>query len=234
MIARRDLLIGGACVAAAAAAYGLTPRQRISLLGSAKLEQIVPRQFGTWTSRDVSDLVAPETPDSLMARLYSETVGRVYNQVSTGAAVMMLLAHGDTQSNDLQLHRPEVCYPAFGFAISRSTPIGLSLAGGVAVPARRLVAVAPGRQENIVYWSRLGEYLPTDGAQQRIDRLKTAMAGRIYDGLLARFSVLGSDTDAAFAMVQNFIGELVLAVRGPQRVGLIGTSRASAMLAARV
>ena len=234
MIARRDLLIGGACVAAGAAAYELTPRHRISLQGSAKLEQIVPRRFGAWTSRDVSDLVAPQTPDSLMAKLYSEAVGRVYLHASTGAEVMMLLAHGDTQSNDLQLHRPEVCYPAFGFAISKSMAIALPLAGGVTVPARRLVAVAPGRQENIVYWSRLGEYLPIDGTQQRLDRLKTAMAGRVYDGLLARFSMIGSDTDTAFASVEGFIGELVLAVRGVQRVSLIGTTRASAMLAARV
>jgi EpsI family protein len=234
MIGRRDFLIGAACAAAGTAAYGLQPRRRLSLQGSAKLEQIVPRQFGAWTSRDVSDLVAPQTPDSLMAKLYGETVGRVYQQATNGVEVMMLLAHGDTQSDELQLHRPEVCYPAFGFAISRSTPIALPLAGGVTVPARRLVAVAPGRQENIVYWSRLGEYLPIDGTQQRIDRLKTAMAGKVYDGLLARFSILGSDMDAAFQSLEGFIGELVLAVQGPLRVSLIGTSRASAMLAARV
>jgi EpsI family protein len=234
MIGRRDLLIGAACAAAGAAAYGLQPRRRLSLQGSAKLEQIVPRRFGAWTSRDVSDLIAPPTPDSLMAKLYGETVGRVYQQAATGAEVMMLLAHGDTQSDELQLHRPEVCYPAFGFAISKSMPIALPLAGGVTVPARRLCAIAPGRQENIVYWSRLGEYLPTDGAQQRLDRLRAAMSGNVYDGLLARFSTLGTDPGSAFGVVESFIGELVRTVPGPQRISLIGTRLANAMVAARV
>ena len=68
----------------------------------------------------------PTASDSLAAKLYGETVGRIYTQASTGAEIMMLLAHGDTQSNDLQLHRPEVCYPAFGFAISNSTAIPTS------------------------------------------------------------------------------------------------------------
>ena len=63
--------------------------------------------------------VAPETPDSLAARLYGETVGRIYRQQSTGDQVIMLMAHGDVESNELQLHRPEVCYPAFGFASRR-------------------------------------------------------------------------------------------------------------------
>jgi EpsI family protein len=234
MIARRDLLIAAACVAAPAVAYGLRPRRHVSLQGPAKLEQIVPRRFGDWTSRDVSDLIAPKTEGSLMAKLYGEAVGRVYVHAPTQAEVMMLLAHGDTQSNELQLHRPEVCYPAFGFAITHSVPIELPLASGVALPARRLVAVAPERQENIVYWARLGEALPVNGAQQRFDRLKSAMSGYVYDGLLARFSMLGSDSSAAFAVVESFIAHLVQAVPSNQRVGLIGTQRAGQLAAAKV
>jgi EpsI family protein len=182
----------------------------------------------------VSDLVAPKTEGSLMNKLYGETVGRVYTNSATQAEIMMLLAHGDTQSNDLQVHRPEVCYPAFGFSISQSHAIQLPLPGGVTLPSRRLVASAPGRQENIIYWSRLGEYMPTDGAQQRIDRLETAMQGYVADGLLARFSSIGTDPDAAFTLVGRFISDLIRAVPGARRVALIGTPRADAMTTARV
>jgi EpsI family protein len=234
MIARRDLLIGAACVAGAAIAYELKPRRKVSLQGAAKLEQFVPRRVGNWVSRDVSDLVAPTTPDSLMAKLYGETVGRVYTHDTTHAEIMMLLAHGDTQSNDLQLHRPEVCYPAFGYAISGSQPIQLRLAGGVNLPARRLVASAPERQENIIYWSRLGEHFPVNGEQQRLDRLSTAMHGFVADGLLARFSTLGADPELAFNTTAGFISDLVRAVPSDKRVSLIGTPRASEMAAARV
>ena len=234
MIARRDLLIGAACLVGAGVAYELKPRRKVSLQGAAKLEQFVPRTFGEWTSRDVSDLVAPTTPDSLMAKLYEETVGRVYTHGSSHAEIMMLLAHGDTQSNDLQLHRPEVCYPAFGYAITNSQPIQLPLPGNVNLPARRLVASAPERQENIIYWSRLGEHFPINGEQQRLDRLSTAMHGFVADGLLARFSMLSADPRQAFNTTVGFIGDLVRTVPADKRLSLIGTQRAGEMAAAHV
>ena len=171
---RRDILIGAACVGAAAAAYGLAPRRHVSLLAGKSLDGIVPRAFAGWTSRDTSDLVAPTDPDSLAARLYGVTVGRMYQHQSTGTEVMMLLAHGDSQSDDLQVHRPEICYPAFGFALSDNYATSIAVANGVAIPGRHMVATSPDRRETVVYWTRLGEFLPQDHRQQQLDRMRTA------------------------------------------------------------
>jgi EpsI family protein len=232
VIARRDLLLGSACVLAAGAAYALKPRRYVSLLGQTKLDQIVPSTFGNWTSREVGDLVAPRTESSLSAKLYDETLERVYQHSTTGAQVMMLMAHGDTQSNDLQLHRPEDCYPAFGFALTNNYAILLQLPGGVTIPARHLVADAPGRRETIIYWSRLGESIPIDDGQQRLDRLRTALDGYIADGVLARFSALGSEPTVTLTLLEGFIPELLMAVPVERRRALIGTGRAEAMTAA--
>ncbi|HEV2365931.1 MAG TPA: EpsI family protein [Caulobacteraceae bacterium] len=223
MIGRRDLLISGACLAAAGAAYGLQPRRRVSLLGSAKLTDIVPATFRGWTSKDVGDLVAPRDEGSLEARLYEQTVGRIYQPQAGGDEILMFMAHGDTQSNLLQLHRPEVCYPAFGYVISDNHPVLVPLAKDADLPARRLVADAPDRREHLVYWTRLGEYLPVGAHEQRYDRLRTAMAGYVADGLLARFSVMGADPARAFAEVEGFIRALVIAVEPRWRASLIGT-----------
>jgi EpsI family protein len=235
MIGRRDLIVGAGCLAGAGVAYALQPRRRVSLLERGKtVEEIVPRAFGPWKSQDVSDLVAPKIEDSLASRLYGETVGRVYRNGGTGEEIMMLLAHGDTQSEDLQLHRPEICYPAFGFAISQSAVTDVDLGPNISLPSRRLVADAPDRRENIIYWSRLGEYLPLDRRQQQVDRLKTAMRGNIADGLLARFSMLASDSMAAIGVIEGFIPLLVRATASDQRDVLIGTERAVALAAARI
>lgn len=227
MIARRDLLIGSACTAAAAAAYALKPRRSVSLVGEASLEEIVPRTLGRWTSDDVSDLVAPKVEGSLASKLYNQTVGRVYRQDSN--EIMMLLAYGKTNNDELQLHRPESCYPAFGFALSMSQAANIELQPGVTIPARRLVADAPGRRENIVYWSRLGEYLPVDAGEQRRDRLRAAMQGYVADGLLARFSAVGTDTAPALAMVERFVIDLVRATPAGRRAALVGSDRARAL-----
>jgi EpsI family protein len=235
MSSRRDLLIGAACLAGAGAAYSLVPRRHVPLLKPGRrLEQIVPAAFGGWTSRSVTDLVAPKEEGSLAAKLYGQTVGRIYSRPQEGVEIMMLLAYGDTQSDDLQLHRPEICYPAFGFAISQSAVLQLPLPGGGLLPVRRLVADAPDRRETIIYWSRLGEFLPLNRKQQQLDRLRTAMKGNIADGLLARFSVAGADPDAAVAALQSFIPPLVEAVAADSRKVLIGTQLAEGMAGVKV
>lgn len=229
MIARRDLILGGACLAAAGAAYGLKPRHTLSLLGSQKLADVTPMTFGAWTGRDVGDLVAPKEENSLAAKLYSQTVERVFRNGATGAEVMVLLAYGAHESDELQLHRPEVCYPAFGFALSQNTAHPLLVANGVTLPTRRLVADAPGRKESIVYWSRLGNALPSSGGEQRVDRFKAALSGYITDGLLARFSVVGGDPSSDFEVVDSLIVAFLKAVRPQALQAFIGAPLAASI-----
>ena len=228
MIERRNLLIGGACCAAAAAAYALKPRKRLVLLAGGKMADALPVTFGDWSAEQSDGLVQPKTEGELAASLYSEMVGRVYHQTSTGAAVMMLIAYGDTQSDLLQLHRPESCYPAVGFNLVSSVPAKLELPGG-SIPARRVVATTQERQENIVYWARMGEYLPDSGGEQRKVRLQNAMQGYVPDGALIRFSMVGSDADEAFRVMGAFIPALLLAVPKDKRRALVGTRLAAAI-----
>lgn len=229
MIARRDLLIGTACVGAAALAYGLKPRRRLTLLPQGKMEDLLPITFTGWSAEASDGLVKPKSEGELAATLYSEMVGRVYHEAATGESVMMLVAYGDTQSDLLQLHRPEACYPAVGFELISSKPALLKAAGGAQVPVRRVVARAPGRQENIVYWTRMGEYLPGNGSEQRSVRLKTAMEGYVPDGVLIRFSVAGENADEAFAVMDRFIPALLAAVAADKRRALVGTRLAKTM-----
>ena len=228
---RRDLIIGAGCVAAAGAAYALVPRKHSSLLGNRLLANIVPRSFGNWISRDESNLVAPKIEGGLAEKLYGETVGRVYVNAD-GRGVLMLLAYGDTQSDDLQLHRPEICYPAFGFGISGNEPLDIPLPSAKPLPGRRLTAIGSDRQENIVYWSRLGEFFPLNRKEQQVDRLRTALNGYVADGLLARFSVLGPDADNATKTAVQFIQDLIVATPSSARAALLGSERAKALAVA--
>lgn len=229
MTTRRDIFIGGACIVAAGAAYALKPRKRLVLLGGGKMADVVPINFGDWSAEQSDGLVQPKTEDELAATLYSEIVGRIYHQASTGAAVMVLVAYGDTQSDMLQLHRPESCYPAVGFNIVSSVASKLTLPGGAEVPVRRVVASAQGRTENIVYWTRMGEYLPASSGEQRKVRLQNAMDGYVPDGALIRFSLVDNDSKAAFRTLDAFIPELLAAVASGKRRALIGTQLAKTM-----
>jgi EpsI family protein len=176
----------------------------------------------------VSDLIAPRE-DSLAARLYGQTVGRVYSSSAGGPDVMMLLAYGDTQNDNLQLHRPEICYPFFGYAIVQSHPVDIGLGQGVTLPGRSLIAQAPDRRESILYWSRLGQYMPLTHNQQQADRLATAFRGEIADGVLARFSVADADPSDAATQMEKLIPALIQAVPANGRDVLIGSERAAAL-----
>jgi EpsI family protein len=223
MSSRRNVIIGAACAAAGAAAFGLTPRRRVSLLGANKLDDIVPRAFGDWTSTDRNDEVAPREEGSLATRLYGQTVGRLYTNTRTGVEVMMLLAWGNTQSNDLQVHRPEVCYPAFGYDILSSEALRLPLSQTASLPLRRITVQRGDRVEQVVYWTRLGEFLPQSVREQRIDRFRTAVTGLVPDGLLARFSRAVASASAPEGPLKNFIPELLAAIPEAQRKVLIGS-----------
>jgi EpsI family protein len=230
MTRRRDLIIGAACVAAAAAGTALKPRRQVSLLGKAEsLANIIPAKFGGWRSEDVGDPLAINGPGTLTAQLYNQLVTRVYVNDAARSSVFMLLAYGGRQTDDLQMHRPEICYPAFGFSLLQNEPTSLTLAKGVDIPARRILADKEDRREYVIYWTRMGEYLPVSAGQQREDRFKIALDGVISDGLLSRFSTIADGADA-WGAIEIFVADLVAAVAPKHRRVLIGTERANALL----
>jgi len=220
---RRDLIIAGLAVAAAGVAEALRPRGRLVLLRSGTLADAMPSAFGSWAAEGSTGLVSPEQAGRLAKTLYSEIVERIYTDATTGAQVMVLAAYGDTQSDLLQLHRPESCYPAVGFNIASSVAAGIPIGpGGLSIPGRKVVAVASERQENISYWTRIGEYLPQSAKEQRQVRLENALHGYVADGILFRCSMLG-EAPVAFNVLDRFVPGLMTAVRRDKRPALIGT-----------
>lgn len=230
---RREMFIGGAFIASAGIAFALEPRQRVTLKPAGKIADVIPLNVGDWSAENADGLVQPED-GTLAAALYSEIVGRVYHNRVNGAAVMMLAAYGDTQSDMLQLHRPESCYPAVGFRLLSTQPTLLPLARpGATIPARAVIAEAPERTEAIIYWARIGESLPNTAGQQREARLINSFRGVVPDGILVRFSTLTRDGEDSFRLLKGFVPELLQAVAPANRSVLIGTQLAAALNAER-
>jgi len=227
---RRALIAGAACAGGALLAHHLKPSQYVSLLGSAQLADLIPRQFAAWTSEDVGDPLALNGPESLSAKLYNQLVTRAYT-AADGQQVVMLVAYGERQSDELQLHRPEVCYPAFGFELLRNEPAALRVSESVRLPGRQLLARAPNWQESAVYWTRLGEHFPTSGAQQREARFENTLAGLIPDGVLCRLTTGDTSADA-WRRLETFARALITAAPPQGREVLIGSTLTRKLVAA--
>lgn len=216
---RRDILLGGALLATATAAHAMRPRSNIDLLGSNKLDRIIPNQIGPWRFRSNSGLVVPPE-DDLSGALYAQLLTRTY-VADEMPPMMLLIAQSPGQDGVLQVHRPEYCYPAGGFSLSRSERLMLPMPSGQVVPATTFSAISPNRTEQLLYWTRVGHGLPTTWAEQRWEVAKANLKGFIPDGVLVRVSTISPDP-SALDLVIEFSKALVGTMRSPDRQVLVG------------
>jgi EpsI family protein len=201
---RREFLLGSACLAAAGAAFARKPRRHVEFLGEAKIDALVPRQFGEWDFVDSSGLVLPPE-DQLKDTLYTQLLTRTYSNAQ-GQQVMLLIAYNPSQDGMVQVHRPEVCYPASGYRLTTINEHIVPLATDVNIPARHVIAETGLRREEIIYWTRLGSYFPQLWSEQRWAVFMQNLRGDIPDGLLIRFSSVMADVGVE--ALDNFAREL--------------------------
>ena len=227
-INRRDMLIAIACAGSLATAEWLRPREHRLLLPPGKtLASIIPTTAGAWHQRPNDNIVLPPTEGTLAGRLYDEMLVRSYTDGSNRSPVMMLATYGKEQSDGLQLHRPESCYPAVGFAIVARELGFLALSPDASIPVVRLTARLGERVEDIVYWTRLGDGLPRTAGEQRRVRLEAAMAGYIGDGVLVRASAVRANGQPEFRRIDALLTAMLLAITPGSQQALIGTERAT-------
>lgn len=216
VIGRREMLIGGALLAAAGSAFALKPRRQQNLIGTATLDTLVPAAFRGWKFETSSGLVLPPA-DQLRNELYSQILTRTY-QHEDGNGVMLLIAYNGSQDGTLQVHRPEVCYPASGFKLTRIDDRLTPVTDTIRIPSRYIVAETELRSEQMIYWTRLGSRFPRSWSEQKVAVIEENLEGLIPDGVLVRISMLGqSDVRPA---LDRFAADLYASV-GPRMRGVL-------------
>lgn len=186
------------------------------------LEKIIPKEFAGWTlDSGLAPLqVDPETQAKL-DKIYNQTLTRTYvNKV--GQRVMLSIAYGGDQSDNMGVHKPEVCYTAQGFEVSRAANGSLRTGYGD-LPVKRLFAVSGGRNEPITYWITIGKKVTLPGFEQRMQQLRYGLTGSVPDGMLVRVSTIDTDVEGAYTLQAKFVNEMLEAVDEVSRVRLIGT-----------
>jgi len=221
---RRDLLLGGACLAVAGVTYARMPRQRLASIPKGRLEALAPDHVGEWRYETASGIVLPP-PDELARLLYDQQVTRGYVSEKQ-QPVMLVMAYGSSQGGMLQVHRPEICYPASGFRLTDTKLETLPVGDGHSIPVRSFTATSDTRVEQVMYWTRIGDSLPTSWTSQRIAIMRSNLAGAVPDGLLVRLSTLGQNGAAARVTLERFAHELLATIGAPGRRQLLGASAA--------
>ncbi|PTD26324.1 EpsI family protein [Sphingomonas fennica] len=219
-LSRRNLLLGGVMLGTAALCYARQPKPVPSLLGKTKLDSLIPNRIGRWTYETSSGLVLPPR-DQLSERIYDQLVTRVYT-APDGTGVMLLVAYSGRQDGMIQVHRPEVCYPASGYALTESVEHPVRVGPQFTLPTRFIVAEGRSRIEQLIYWTRVGPSFPTGWLGQRRAVIDENLQGRIPDGVLVRISTIAQDSSAALTMLDDFTNQLLPVLPAKARQALIG------------
>lgn len=211
---RQALVAGVLMIAAAAATWYLTPRlMLVDRIGKLDLENAVPTAFGEWKlDPNTGAVIALPEREKLIAQLYSQVLSRTYVN-ARGERMMLSIAYGRDQRDGMQLHYPEVCYPAQGFQLTDNTLDTLTV-GTATIPVRRLDTVLGGRRfEPVTYWTMVGTEAVTGGIDKKLAEMRYGLKGDIPDGLLFRVSQISRDKSASFARQDQFIGAILAAMQ---------------------
>jgi EpsI family protein len=219
------VILGSAVLAAVLAPHELMARSSASL----DLEQVIPKQFGTWRLAPDITPVTPADPEGYVqadpfSRIYSQEVGRAYTD-GHGNIVMLMVAYGPVQNYRLKAHRPEMCYTAAGFKVSSKTTAHVTYRNGAGpLKVARLIAERESRFEPITYWMRVGNDITTGVIDRQIIRLKYGLRGIIPDGALMRVSTVGLPEETSYKLQDQFIRDLLAAVAPQNLKFFTGTS----------
>jgi EpsI family protein len=223
----RTGLVAALMVAVALLTWWLTPPEATYVQGS--LAAAIPTSFGDW--REIKTDVAQVDPtgggqgaERDTENPYDEVVMRTYTN-SRGELIMLALAYGTNQRQEVKIHRPELCYVSQGFELVARSPVALrGAASGQPVNAQRMLVLAPGRAEAVSYWIRIGNMYSRSPWATRYYIFKEGLKGRALDGILVRVSQVVADrsrvNDALFVRQEQFIADLTRAL-SPRDRGLL-------------
>lgn len=220
--ALRNFSVGLAMLAAVGLAVALTPNQKMADQGTAvDLEAIIPRHFGEWRQEQTLDsLVLSPQVQSLMGKIYNQILTRNYVN-GKGQRIMLSITYGGTQNTEMQVHRPEMCYPAQGFVLGAVTKDVIDIDGNK-LPVMKLVATQGLRVEPIMYWVMIGESAVRGGLDQSLARVKYGLTRTIPYGILIRVSTISANETQSYEVEEDFVRAMLGAMPAQARRVLTG------------
>lgn len=219
-----SIFLGILMVSSGALTKALTPTKKIAdQQERIDLEVMIPVEFGDWrVDKSIIPLQVDAETQAMLDKIYNQTLSRTYVN-SLGERIMLSVAYGGDQSDNLAVHKPEVCYYAQGFEIMKTYADELLTQYGK-LPIKRLLAVKGYRNEPITYWVTVGNKAVLPGIDEKLQQLKYGLTGNVPDGMLVRVSSISSDKDKAYQLQTIFIQDLLSSVNTGERIRLIGVS----------
>lgn len=220
---RKSLVALAGMLATSGAIMAGKPSRKASEFGTdLNLETMFPATFGDWTiDRSITPMLPDPQLQKVIEETYDQTLARTYIN-ARGERIMLSVAYAGREHEDMNTHRPEVCYPAQGMSVRKDTWRTELDIDGTRLPLHRLVTGNGSRNEPISYWLVVGRQVTDFGLQQRWVTIKYGLTGRIPDGMLVRISSIDEDETRAFAIQDRFTRDMLQALAPLHRQRLLG------------
>lgn len=182
-------------------------------------KEIVPNSFGDWEMVEnnyepISVVIEDERErDQPYDAVLMETF-----QSTSGNTVMVAIAYGANQQQEIKIHRPELCYPAQGFKVEELNELEYEVRLSddlYRFNLVKMVSQSKHRRELTLYWIRIGDIVSSNPWEIRWHILKGGLSKKIPDGILVRTSqVLNKnlDIEQSIKFQKEFIQELLTAI----------------------
>ena len=211
---RRAIVMGLLMVSAAGVAAMRKPNVPLHYLGNRKLNEIIPTKIGRWNFVANSGVVVPPE-DQLQTAIYSDLLTRIYSDGDQ--AIMLLIAYGANQTGFLQVHRPEFCYTAAGFKLSQSREHVVEISPETSIRTQSMDALRDGVVETLVYWTRIGNHMPSSWGRQKLTVAQDNLQRIIPDATLVRVSTIAQGEKQALGLIDDFVRGLMDSIPPSQR-----------------
>lgn len=221
-LALTGILLAGLMMAASVFAVVLRPTHKLADQGpKIELETLIPSAFGEWhEEKRANVLIVDPQQRELLDKIYSQTLTRTYKN-DQGYRIMLSIAYGSDQSDAMQVHKPEVCYPAQGFTLEGKTAATLVL-GKDTIPTTRVATSLGQRREPVTYWTTVGDKAVGSGIHKKLVEMSYGLTGNIPDGMLIRVSSIDPDTAGAYRIQDRFAKQMLEALAPDARRRLAG------------
>lgn len=165
---------------------------------------------------DTAFVVDP-TQLEVLNYLYSETFSANYSD-SANSSIMLSIAYGKDQSDGRDVHKPDLCYPAQGFAVIEARDVQVALDDRRSIVVRYMKTQKGQRIEPLIYWTTAGNYLYQNKLEKKLVAFKYSTHNLIPDGMVVRVSMLQkapeADLNTLVAFVKDWYTSLPEAQRG--------------------
>jgi EpsI family protein len=218
----RNFILLAFMLVASGLTLALNPTQKIAAQGSlTDLETLIPTSFDGWREElNKSVQIIDPQQKELIDKIYTQTLSRTYVNTN-GYRIMLSMAYGDDQRDGMQMHYPEVCYPAQGFVL-QDRQNGTLVTSNGSIPVTRILTSLGHRNEPVTYWTTVGDQVFQGSIQKKLFEMKYGLDGKIPDGMLIRVSSIDNNPSNAYEMQSQFANKMLNALAPENRQRLNG------------